>query len=302
MTVERARQRAVSKPWGSIDLRPWSTLGDGVARTGEIWFERGSAAAPAPVLLIKLLFTTAALSIQVHPDDQFAQSMGLPNGKSEAWYVLSAAEGAKVAVGLRQPLDADQLRSAISDGSIESIVDWRTVRAGEFLTVPAGTIHAIGADLVIAEIQQRSDITFRLFDYGRDRVLHIDQGVAASHPTPSEPQTTASPSCASRSVLTSNPHFIVEKIDVLPRSAWRLQALRETWLLAIGGGAQLGEIAVAPGEAVFLNEETVVVQAGIEGFQALVAYPGPGVACRLLEEVRASIPDAGPVELLEANL
>ena len=97
MAIEHACMRAVRKPWGSIDLRPWSNMrNDGVA-IGELWFQRPDINAPDPALLLKLLFTTEPLSIQVHPDDAFAQSIGLEHGKTEAWYILSATPGAKIA-------------------------------------------------------------------------------------------------------------------------------------------------------------------------------------------------------------
>lgn len=300
MTIERAAQRTVSKPWGRSDLSPWSTLGHEGARTGEIWFERSRLDTPEPALLIKLLFTSAALSIQVHPDDEFAQSIGLPHGKSEAWYVLSAAPGAKVALGLHQAIDAVHLHRAISDGSIAGIVAWRNVQAGDFLAVPAGTIHAIGADLVIAEIQQRSDATFRLFDFDRHRELQIDRGVAASQAGPTEPQPRPSRLSESRLLLAADPHFIVEKIDLPAMSAWQLDAVRETWLLVIGGQAQLGELALAPGEAVFLEAEITTLEAGAEGLQALVAYPGPELAAELLEGAVAPGMEPEPVPFLGA--
>ena len=110
--------------------------------------------------------------------------MGLPNGKTEAWYVLSAAPGAKVAVGLDRRLTQQQLRQAVDDGSISDRVVWRTVFPDDAISVPAGTIHAIGAGLVIAEIQQRSDATFRLFDHGRQRELHIERAIAVADAGP----------------------------------------------------------------------------------------------------------------------
>ncbi len=137
-----------------------------------------------PSLLLKLLFTSQPLSIQVHPDDAFAHSMGLPNGKTEAWYVLSATPEAKVALGLTRRLTPQQLRTAIGDGSIADLMMWRSVSARDVISVPAGTIHAIGAGLVIAEIQQRSDTTFRLSDSGRGRELHIENAIAVAHAGP----------------------------------------------------------------------------------------------------------------------
>ena len=98
---------------------------------------------------------------------------GWHRGKTEAWYILSAAPGAKIALGLKKRLAPRQLREAVDDGSIAGLVAWRTVLPGDVVSVPAGTIHAIGAGLVIAEIQQRSDATFRMFDFGRKRELHV---------------------------------------------------------------------------------------------------------------------------------
>ena len=165
MTIELAVVRPVLKPWGRTDLRPFYYNGAGQL-IGELWFTR-SADAPRSALLLKLLFTSQPLSIQVHPTDAFARSMGLSNGKSEAWIILDAAPGAAVALGLRQTLLQNELRAAIEDGSILGLVAWRPASIGDIFRVPAGTIHAIGAGLVLAEIQQNSDTTFRLFDFGR---------------------------------------------------------------------------------------------------------------------------------------
>src|SRR6202166_3155213 len=100
MAIEHARARALPKPWGVADLRPWSNAGHDGSVIGEIWYERPDNADVDSSLLLKLLFTSQPLSIQVHPDDAFAHSMGQPNGKTEAWYVLSAARAAKVALRL----------------------------------------------------------------------------------------------------------------------------------------------------------------------------------------------------------
>src|SRR5512140_2234870 len=117
MAIERACTLAQPRPWGVADLRPWSDAGHEGVRIGEIWYERPGKPAASSSLLLKLLFTSEPLSIQVHPDDAYARSMGLPNGKTEAWYVLSAAPGAKVALGLKQQLTQQQLREAVHDGS-----------------------------------------------------------------------------------------------------------------------------------------------------------------------------------------
>ena len=187
MAIERARAQAVQKPWGVADLRPWNKSDhDGSRLVGEIWYERPGNAASDPSLLLKLLFTSQPLSIQVHPDDAYAQSIGLACGKTEAWYILSAAPGAKIALGLKKRLAPRQLREAVDDGSIAGLVAWRTVLSGDVVFVPAGTIHAIGAGLVIAEIQQRSDATFRMFDFGRKRELHVANAVAVADAAPAD--------------------------------------------------------------------------------------------------------------------
>jgi mannose-6-phosphate isomerase len=121
ITVEQARARLLRKPWGTHDLRPWSSLEPGAAALGEIWFERTKTDAPDPALLLKLLYANEALSFQVHPDDAFARSINLAHGKTEAWYILSATPNAKVAFGLKWRPTTQQLRSAIEDGSIVDI-------------------------------------------------------------------------------------------------------------------------------------------------------------------------------------
>ena len=181
MAIELACTNVLRRPWGVLDLMPWNRAPSDGFSTGEVWYERPGKPATAPSLLLKLLFTSQPLSIQVHPDDVHAQSMGLPNGKTEAWYVLSAAPGAKVALGLKQQVTPQQLRAAVDDGSIADLVVWRAVAANDVISVPAGTIHAIGAGLVIAEVQQRSDATFRLFDYGRQRELHVERALVVAN-------------------------------------------------------------------------------------------------------------------------
>src|SRR6185503_20731609 len=117
MMIEHAHAHSLPKPWGIVDPRPWSGAGDGAKAIGEIWYERTDSTAVPPSLLLKLLFTNQPLSIQVHPDDAYAQSTGLPTGKTEAWHVLSVAPDAKLALGLKRQISSKQLRRAIDDGS-----------------------------------------------------------------------------------------------------------------------------------------------------------------------------------------
>ena len=128
-------------------------------------------------LLVKLLFPNDKLSLQVHPDDAHAQAMGQPRGKTECWYVLEAQPGAAVALGLKPGATVDVVRAAIAAGTMEDWMEFVPVTAGEMVFVDAGTVHAIGPGVVLLETQQTSDTTFRMYDYGRPRELHVEQGL-----------------------------------------------------------------------------------------------------------------------------
>jgi mannose-6-phosphate isomerase len=285
MAIEHARARALPKPWGVYDLRPWSTARhDGIA-IGEIWYERPDNGDVDPSLLLKLLFTSQPLSIQVHPDDTFAHSLGLPNGKTEAWYVLSAAPTAKVALGLSRRLTPQQLRAAIDDGSISELIVWHEVSVNDVIFVPAGTIHTIGGGLVIAELQQRSDATFRLFDPGRGRQLHIENAVAVADAGPAHFQVPAKRLTDERTLLVSSPHFALERIDLAPASSWYLEAERETWFLVVGGSAVAASFKLAIGEALFARSDRIEIHAGATGMFGLVAYTDGGPVPNLLQRV-----------------
>ncbi|MET4279992.1 mannose-6-phosphate isomerase [Bradyrhizobium sp. F1.2.2] len=294
MTIEHAIVRTKPKPWGSLDLRPWSEAPTSGGPIGELWFERPGLAAPKTALLLKMLFTTEPLSIQVHPDDAFARSIGLANGKTEAWYIVSAIPGAGVAVGLNHPRSAAELRTAITDGSIADVVAWQLVHPGEVIFIPAGTIHAIGAGIVLVEIQQHSDATFRLFDYGRERQLHIDNAVAVATAGPRQIQLPSERLSGARTVLTVNSHFALELTDFAPGSVWMLDAPKETWLLAIEGQAQLGSTRLAPGEAIFLEADHAQIEVGANGLKALLAYPGPKINPAALTERSAASVSRAP--------
>jgi mannose-6-phosphate isomerase len=290
MAIEHARAHTLPKPWGVVDLRPFSNARHDGNAIGEIWYERPGRAAADPSLLLKLLFTSQPLSIQVHPDDAYAQSIGLRNGKTEAWYVLSAAPEAKVALGLKHRLTPQQLRQAVDEGSISDLVVWQAMSPGDSIFVPAGTIHAIGAGLVIAEIQQRSDATFRLFDHGRQRELHIENAIAVADAGPADFRVIPTRLTDTRTLLISNAHFIFERIDLAPNSAWCLEAEQETWLLVVNGSGRAGSFGVATGDAVFAQSDRVNLHAGTIGLVGLVAYTGVGLVPDLLQ--RLGQPDA----------
>jgi mannose-6-phosphate isomerase len=296
MAIEHARAQAVPKPWGVKDLSPWSDALPRSKAIGEIRYERSDSAAIAPSLLLKLLFTSQPLSIQVHPDDKFARSIGLPSGKTEAWYVLSATPGARVALGLNKRVTPQQLRQAIDDGSITDLIAWHAVSANDVITVAAGTIHAIGAGLIIAEIQQRSDVTFRLFDYGRQRELHVESAVAVATAGPVEFGVRPNQLTAERQLLVSNPHFVFERINLAPNSSWYLEAERETWLLVVGGSAIAGTFNIAVGDALFAQSDRIHIHSSVIGITVLAAYTGGGPIENLLQRlaVMGGI-DVGPI-------
>jgi mannose-6-phosphate isomerase len=290
MAIEHARAQTIPKLWGVDDLSPWSNALAHDKPIGEIRYERSNNAAADPSLLLKLLFTSQPLSIQVHPDDKFAHLMGLPNGKTEAWYVLSAAPEAKVALGLNRRLTPQQLREAIDDGSISDLIVWHAVSANDVISVAAGTIHAIGAGLIIAEIQQRSDVTFRLFDYGRQRELHVENAIAVAAAGPVDFQVRSNQLTAERRLLVSNPHFVFERIDLAPNSSWCLQAERETWLLVLSGSALAGAFDVATGDALFAQLDRIDIHSGAVGMVGLAAYTGGGPIENLLQRLAAPGP------------
>ena len=173
-------RKEVGKPWGRKNL-PSRFAANSNEPIGEIWFEHEGEPLD---LLVKYLFTSEKLSIQVHPSDELARVNGLPSGKEECWLVLDGETGARLGIGTREILSAEELGAAALDGSLEDLVDWRPVTRGDFYYIPAGTVHAIGAGVTLVEVQQNADITYRLYDYGRPRKLHLDKGVEAATAAP----------------------------------------------------------------------------------------------------------------------
>ncbi len=195
--VQRLSSRSFEKVWGSPLTEPWYSNPEH-RKIGEIWF----SASDAVPLLVKLLFTSEKLSVQVHPDDEYAGRHEQSRGKTEMWHVLRAEPDAKVAVGLRERITADRLREASLSGEIVDLLNWIPARQGDTFFIPARTIHAIGAGLAICEIQQISDVTYRLYDYGRRRELHLDKAMEVSYLEPRE------------DVLDDCPYFRMERLDV----------------------------------------------------------------------------------------
>lgn len=167
----------VPKVWGRTVL-PSPFINPFDEPLGEIWFDPPDEVAG---LLVKFIFTDAALSVQVHPNDE--QAPPGHRGKNECWYILNAEPGASIAVGLKRDLSETELRAAALDGSIEQELNEIKVAPGDFFSIPAGTIHAIGAGIGLLEVQQNSDVTYRLYDYGRPRELHLEEALRVSERT-----------------------------------------------------------------------------------------------------------------------
>jgi len=226
MSAVRLATKYVEKPWGRTQLPDFFPDGAG-RRIGEVWFD-GPQGAPLPALLVKYIFTSEKLSIQVHPGDAYARAHGLPGGKSECWFILDAEPGATLGMGTHEPLDAQTLRAASLDGRIERLMDWKPLRAGDFFYIPAGTIHAIGAGITLVEVQQNVDVTYRLYDYGRPRELHLDDGVAVSR---AEPYGSAGLNVAGKDAAT-----LLDRPDAPFRLALETHAPGETRIGAAGPG------------------------------------------------------------------
>ncbi|WP_124847129.1 type I phosphomannose isomerase catalytic subunit [Acidipila sp. EB88] len=162
-------------------------------------------------LLIKVLFPREKLSVQVHPDDVLAQQKGEPRGKTECWYILESEPGAKVALGLKPGVTPDAVRSAIEDKSLEDLLGWVPVEAGDMVYVDAGTVHAIWPGVVILETQQTSDTTYRLYDYGRPRELHVEASIEAMRVETAAGKIAPEAGTQGESVLVDKTYFRVER-------------------------------------------------------------------------------------------
>jgi mannose-6-phosphate isomerase len=283
------------RPWGRRSLEPWYSASqvETSEAVGEAWLtgpesliETGplsgqTLAAVAAThtaqlfgadkqavefpLLVKLLFPADKLSVQVHPDDAHARAMGQPRGKTECWYVLSADHGAQIALGLRPGAAADSVRAAIAAGTLEDLMQWVPVTAGDMFFVDAGTVHAIGPGMVLLETQQTCDITFRMYDYGRPRELHVDQALrvmkthtAAGKVAPQKLRTTAGQEFTR---LIQQQYFTVDRYDLAAGAQLSIPADHPGCLVALTGAATIasdsqGAIDALAGHAIVIPVST----------------------------------------------
>jgi len=260
----------VDKPWGRHKL--WPGFADPAADgdpVGEVWFQ--SPGDSTPDLLIKYLFTSEKLSVQVHPNDEQAHAAGLPRGKDECWVILAAEPDSTIALGTKYPVDRETLRAAALDGSIEDLLDWKPVKAGDFLYSGSGTIHAIGAGITLVEVQQNSETTYRLYDYGRGRELHLDAGIAVAEPVPYVPNPMPGKVADDRIILVEGPKFVLERWEGGHRKVQLPEGVTG-WLVPLKGEGVVDGVPFRAGDCVTL-------QGGAEldaamGSDLLFAYPG----------------------------
>lgn len=265
MVATRLHTKYVEKPWGREILPPIFPNPAG-SRIGEIWFDGPEG--QHPPLLVKYIFTSEKLSVQVHPDDAEALERGLPGGKSECWYILDAEPDAVLGIGTLRPLDAGELRQAALDGSIERLMDWKPVKAGSFYYIPAGTVHAIGPGVTLVEVQQNNDVTYRLYDYGRPRELHLDEGVAVSKaaPYPFEERNIA---LGSRTVMVDGADKLFH-LEMRPLETGESFALDgRYWFVPIGGSGLI-DGQHWQGSECWLIDGQSLIEVG-EGATALIA-------------------------------
>jgi mannose-6-phosphate isomerase len=270
MTATLLATKRVEKPWGRHHLWPgFDDPAPDATPIGEIWFQTPDAGTPE--LLIKYLFTSERLSVQVHPDDESARRAGYPRGKDEAWVILAAEPGATIALGTRTPMSKDELRAAARDGSIVDKLDWKRVKAGDFIYSPAGTLHAIGAGLTVIEIQQNVDLTYRLYDYGRDRELHLDAGVAAANPQPFEIRPKVGFADSGTEILTQGEKFVIERWSAGHRVV-ELPTGLSGWLVPVAGKGVADGVAWQAGECLTVSGRCEIEASA--GSDLLFAYPG----------------------------
>lgn len=266
--LTRLETIVVEKPWGRTDIP--KDFGDFEGRRiGEIWFSN-PAGDDAPIM-VKFLFTSERLSIQVHPDDAAAQAAGFPRGKEECWLILDAQPGAELGVGLDRESSREELHDAALDGSIVDMIDWRTSKTNDFVYNQAGTIHAIGGGLTVVEVQQNVDCTYRLYDYGRPRELHLDEGLGVSNPGPvHDPRDTVVDPHANR-MLVSGPYFYLAQLAAPIDPALLEQATGELTFVPLSGGCRVAGETVALGEAVLLTDPSAIEID--RGSRALLTWP-----------------------------
>ena len=267
--------------WGRASLEPWYEKTGKAGLVGEAWLtgpdcvitsgaRAGEKLGEFP-LLVKMLFPNDKLSVQVHPDDEEAAAMGEARGKTECWYVLEAVEGATVALGLKPGVSVEELRLAAH--AMEDLIEMVPVAVGDMVYVDAGTVHAIGPGVTLLEVQQTSDITFRLYDYGRPRELHLEQGLAVTKEETRAGKVAARP-MDDFTRLIEERYFVVDRFEVIAEETVAFAGVG--CLVGLSGsgvvrGVDGSEAPLVAGRAVLCAIGSVTVVGSGVGFVRCVA-------------------------------
>jgi mannose-6-phosphate isomerase len=244
MPATRLTPSLREKVWGRTHLSPW--FPDSDRPIGEAWF---LANRELP-LLVKLIFTSERLSLQLHPDD----GEGCVRGKTEMWHIVDAEPGAEIALGFREPISRERLVESAQNGDIERLVDWKPVHAGETYFTPAHTVHAIGAGIILYEIQQNCDVTYRLYDYGRPRELHLDQAAPIADLGPHPGQT--------RGGVVRSKYFVTEPVHLRPAEELRPEPRECHLWICLQGHGTIDDHSFGRGEVWLVEEGTVICAQG----------------------------------------
>ncbi len=260
-------------PWGGERLGRDLAKGEGkIGESWEAWRDnrlvdgrRQGDVADLPVL-VKLLDTAAMLSVQVHPGDADARLLaGAPHGKAEAWVVIDAAPGAKIAYGVNRELTPAELASHARSGEIEADLAWIAPRPGDLISVPPGTIHAIGPGLLLYEVQQPIDLTWRLYDWGRGRPLHLEQAAAVASTRPHAGWASRE---HGEGEIFAGPHFGIAR---LCRPVTR-RSRRWAALTVVRGQAEVDGVELKLGSTAVISPGETFIR--VEG-ESLLAYGPP---------------------------
>lgn len=287
LTPFRIEPRFDVRPWGFRDLRPWydRVAADEKSLLGEVWLtgdmclvatgeHQGKrldemfaayagallgekATEAASPLLIKMLFAADKLSVQVHPDDRMAQKYGAPRGKTECWLALDAEPGARLAVGLKPGVTLEQVRAQILDGTLEESLNAVAVEKNEMIFVDAGTVHAIWPGAIILETQQNCDLTYRMFDYGRPRELHVEKSLEATRLQTRAGKVEARQQ-EDRTLLIDEDYFRVERIPVERAITGAQLCCRQRGLSYLFAAAGAGRLMGQGMETVELPQRAIV--------------------------------------------
>jgi len=307
----RIEPQFTARVWGFRDLRPWYDRAADGEPIGEVWLTgddclvatgphsgkrlaalfsemgeallgRGSPSAESP-LLIKTIFAREKLSVQVHPDDKMARKYSQPRGKTECWYALAAEPGAEVAVGVKSGTTLKQIEEEIEAGTLEASLNAVPIAAGDLIFVDAGTIHAIWPGSILLETQQNSDTTYRMFDYGRGRELHIQKSLEATKLT-THAGKIAPQQLADRTLLIDAEYFRVERIPV--EGSWTSANLRSGEKPGLGylfAAAGAGRLTGAGFEPVDLPARGIVAVPAASPEFVLEEVSGPGEKLDLIQ-------------------